>query len=307
MASKLKFDLTNTSTANLVDSQKIYHTALIQGGSKETFEQILDVKDKARIRKHVFGNVLQSDSCTFGEQGTGALSEKEVAVCPLKINLEICQRTLESSYVANQMRSGSISADFLPAEFVGYVTEKLQEKMAADLETLVWQGDVSLTGGTYPVALCDGLLAIAGADSDVIDVSATTITASNVIAELQRVYDAIPDAIKFSPELRLYVSTNIASAYKQAVAAASAEVFFVKNSELTFLGVPMVLSQGLPANRMMAAEKTNLFLVADLVDDFEDIKILPMLDRTGDNTVRIVGRFKYAVNYAYGAEICLYA
>lgn len=307
MSKNLKFALLNTSTTNPVDSAQIYHSALIKGGSKSLFTSIVDAKDRARIRKHDFGNVLQSDSCTFTPDGEGALSEKLVDLCPVKVNLEFCQSTLESSFVSHSMKSGSNHADFLPADFQAYVVNKLAEKMDADFEKLVWQGDVANTGGTYPVPLCDGLLAQFVADNTVVDVSATTITASNVVAEISRVYDAIPEEVKFSPELRIFVSTNILAAYKQAVAAASAEAFYTKDAEPTFLGVPLVLAQGLPNNRMVAAELTNLFLITDLVSDYEDIKLLPQGDVTGDDTIRVKGRVKFAVSYAFGGEIVMYA
>jgi hypothetical protein len=48
-------------------------------------------------------------------------------------------------------------------------------------------------------------------------------------------------------------------------------------------------------------------LITDLVSDFGDIKILPQGDVTGDDTIRVKGRVKFAVSYAYGAEVVLYA
>lgn len=307
MKKNLLFDIANSSTNNPIDSASIYHSALIAGGSKSLFTAIVDVKDKARIRKHDFGNVLQTDSCTFNAQGEGTLSEKLVDACSIKVNLELCQATLESSFVANAMASGANRADFLPVDFQNYLTSKLAEKMGADFEVLVWQGDVSNTGGTYPIPLCEGLIGQFQADATVVDVTATTITSSNVIAQMNLVYDAIPEAVKFSPEMRIFVSSNVLGAYKQAVAAASSEAFYTKDAEPTFLGIKLVLAQGLPSNRMAAAELTNLFLVTDLVSDFDDIKLLPQGDVTGDDTIRVKGRVKFAVSYAYGAEVVLYS
>ena len=303
---KLMFDITDTSTSNPVDSASIYAAALIAGGSKETFTPLLDVKDKARIRKGGFGNVLQSDSCAFNDQGAGTLSEKLVDACPVKVNFSICQSTLETSFVGHSMKAGSTSADFLPEDFRTYLTSELSKKMSADFEIMTWAGDSANTGSTYPNNLCNGLIVQFAADADVIDVTAATISSSNVIAELNRVYDALPQAVKFSPEMRMYVSSNVLGAYKQATAAASAEVFYVKDAVPSFLGIPMILAQGLGIDQMVAAETTNLFLISDLLSDFEDIRILPQLDVTGDDSVRVVGRVKYAVSYAYGAEVVLY-
>lgn len=300
---KLKFDLTNTGTTNPIDSVAIYSAALLKGGSKETFNTILNVKDKARLKKHNFGTLLQADGCTFNDQGAGTLSERLIDVCPVKINTEICQATLETSFVSHTMKAGSNSADFLPADFQAYLTEAIAKKMSAEYEVLVWQGDTSAS----PADICDGLLVQFLADATVIDVANTTITSSNVITEMNKVYAAIPAAILFSEDLRIYVSPSTLQAYRQAVAAASAEGYYdLKVAASSFLGIPIVLANGMPANEMVAAEWSNLFLVTDLVSDFDDIRILPMLDRTGDDTVRIVGRSKFAVSYAYGAEIVYY-
>jgi len=303
---ELRFDITDTSTTNPVDSAEIYRAALIEGGSKELFTPILDVKDKARIRKGGLGNVLQTDGCTFNDQGAGTLSEKLVSACPIKVNIEICQSTLETSFVSHEMAKGSNHADFAPAEFRNYLTSELSAKMSADFEVVTWQGDSATS--SYPMGLCDGLLKKFTADGDVVDVSATaSVNSSNVIAEVNKVYDALPEAIKFSPDLKIFVSSNVLGAYKQAVAAASAEAYYTKDAPLTFLGIELVLAQGLPSNRMVAAELKNLFLISDLMADFQDIRILPMLDTTGDDTIRVVGRLKYAVSYAYGAEVVMYA
>lgn len=300
MNNKLKFDLTGSTTNNPVNSPEIYAAALIKGGSKETFNLIADVKDKARLRKHNFGTLLQADGCTFNDQGAGVLSEKLVEACPLKIGAEICQSTLESSFVANSMRPGSNNADFLPADFQNYLTSELTKKLSAEFETLVWQGD---TAGS-PADVCDGLLVKFVADSTVVDVTGNTVTSSTVIATLNAVYAAIPETVKFSDDLRLYVSSNVLASYRQAVSAASAEGYYdSKLADSSFLGIPMVLAQGLGSSEIVAAESQNLFLITDLMSDFDDIRILSMLDTTGDDTVRIVGRMKFAVDYAYGAEI----
>jgi len=302
---ELRFDITNTSTTNPVNSAEIYRAALIEGGSKELFTPIFDVKDSARIRKAGLGNVLQTDSCTFNDQGAGTLSETLFTPCAIKVNIEICQATLETSYVSSEIASGSNNGDFLPSEFRNYLTSELSNKMSADFEVITWQGD---TGNPiYPMGLCDGLIKQFTADADVIDVPAAVITSANVIAEMNLVFDAIPETVSFSPSLRIFVSSNVFRAYKQAVAAASAEAFYTKDAQPTFLGIELVLAQGLPPDRMVAAELNNLFLVSDLLSDFQDIRILPMLNTTGDDTVRVVGRLKFGVTYAYGSEVVLYS
>ena len=55
------------------------------------------------------------------------------------------------------------------------------------------------------------------ADSDVVDVTGTTVTAANVIAEMGKIVDAIPSALYGKEDMFIYVSQNIARAYVRAL------------------------------------------------------------------------------------------
>ena len=57
------------------------------------------------------------------------------------------------------------------------------------------------------------------ADSDVVDVSGTTFSKSNIIAELDKVVDAIPSAVYGKEDLKIYLPTSAAKFYVQAQAA----------------------------------------------------------------------------------------
>jgi hypothetical protein len=302
---KLMFDLTDNTVYAGKNDAAFYSAAIIEGGSKETFRLISNVKSKIKLAKYDLGSLVQDADCTFSNTGEGTLSQKEFDVCAKKINLELCQRTFETDYLSERMRAGSLNSEVAPADFVNYMIDRVGKQVSADLEKATWAG--VLTGGTYPLNICQGLIQIMTADADVIDVTATTITTANVIAQIQRVYDAIPDAVIEKSDVAIYVSTNIARAYKAAVAAASSEAYYTKDAELTFLGVELIAAQGLPSNRMVAAQKSNLLLMTDLVSDFEELLILPQKGVTGEPTIRVVGEFKFGVDYLYGAEVVLYS
>lgn len=302
---KLMFDLTDSTVYAGKDDASFYSKALIEGGSKETFRLISNVKSKIKLAKYDLGELIQDADCTFTNTGEGTLAQKEFEVCPLKINLELCQRTFETDYLSEQLRGGSLNSEVAPASFVNYMLDRISKQVSADLEKASWAGVA--TGGTYPNTVCSGLVEKLGADSDVVDVSATTITSSNVITELNRVYAAIPDAVIGKEDLVIYASTNIVKAYRQAVANASAEAYYTKDVPLTFLGIEVIEAKGLPSNRMVAGQKSNFLLLTDLVSDFEDVLILPQKNLTGEPTIRVVGEFKFGVDYLYGAEVVLYA
>jgi len=68
----------------------------------------------------------------------------------------------------------------------------------------------------------------------------------------------------------------------------------------------LLLAPGLPAERIVAADSQNLTLVTDLLSDEEQLSIIPQFDKTGVRTVRIVGNFKFGVNYLVSEEVVTY-
>jgi hypothetical protein len=303
---KLMFDLTNTSTSEPLLAEGVFSAAILGAKTVDTFNQILNAKDKVKLGIHGFGNVLQSDSCSPTDQGAGALSEKEVSVEAIAVYFSLCQRTLEQSFLSNRMKAGSNNADFLPADFSAYIGEELAKKIASDLEVVAFQGDV--TGATYPVPLADGLEKEMRLDADVVDVAGTAITAANVIAEMTKVYNAMSDEVLAKEDVAIYCSTNVIKAYKQALANASAEGFYnQKDLTLNFLEVELVQAYGMSANRMIATYKENLALMTDLVSDLSEIIIIPQLSISGKREIIVSGAFKFKTSYAIGTDIVYYS
>lgn len=302
-----KLSFVDTTTFYGIDAAGFYSQALLTGASKEEFRLIPNVKSKIKLGELNIGNVLAGADCSFSSAGEGTLAQKSFEVEPIKINLEYCKRTFETNYLSELLRPGSNSAEVMPTSVEQYLLGEVAKKVSADLEQLVWKGDTGTA--SYPLSLYDGLEKQFLADAAVIDVSATasTITSANVIGELSRVYDAIPTQILRAEDLRLFVSSSIFRAYRQALASASAEAYYMQNySELHFLDVKIIEAPGLSAKKMVAAQKTNLLLLTDLMSDFEDVKILPQGDVTGVPVVRMIAEFKFGTGYIYGSEVVFY-
>jgi hypothetical protein len=302
-----KLSFVDTTTFYGIDAAGFYSQALLTGASKEEFRLIPNVKSKIKLGELNIGNVLAGADCSFSSAGEGTLNQKSFEVEPIKINLEYCKRTFETNYLSELLRPGSNSAEVMPTSVEQYLLGEVAKKVSADLEQLVWKGDTGTA--SYPLSLYDGLEKQFLADAAVIDVSATasTITSANVIAELTRVYDAIPTQILRAEDLRLFVSSSIFRAYRQALASASAEAYYMQNySELHFLDVKIIESPGLSVKKMVAAQKANLLLLTDLMSDFEDVKILPQGDVTGVPVVRMIAEFKFGTGYIYGSEVVFY-
>jgi hypothetical protein len=304
--SNFKLAFTDNTTFYGKDLEGFYANALLTGNSKSEFKLIPNVKSKVKIGQLNIGNILADADCSFSGQGEGTLSQKTLEVCPVKINLEYCQRTFETDYLSQLLRPGSNNGEVMPASVESFLLEQVALKVSADTEKMVWAGDSATA--SYPLSICDGLYKQFKADAAVIDVLGTaSITTSNVIAELTKVYNAIPQALILEDDMRIFISPTVHRAYRQALAAASSEAYYMQNyGELHFLDVKLSVAPGATANYMVAARKSNLLLLTDLVSDFEDVQILPQKSVTGVPVVRMTGEFKFGVNYIYGSEVVFY-
>lgn len=250
-----KLSFTDNTTFYGKDLEGFYANALLKNGSKESFKLIPDVKSTAKIAKLNLGSILQDADCAFSSTGEGTLSQKTVTAQDVKINLEYCQRTFERDYLSQALRAGSNSdGSIMPATVEEFLLAEVAKKVSNDLEYITWQGSGATVATNFVSEI--GLQAKLLADSDVIDVSATTLSSTNIVAQLNRVYDAIPATIKDSPELVIYMNAKTAGFYKQAQAA-SYTGFYSEDQKLTFLGVPIIVANGLGDNKMVAAEKTD--------------------------------------------------
>lgn len=301
-----KLSFTDNTTFYGKDLEGFYAVALLTGNSKAEFKLIPNVKSKVKLGQLDLGNILQDADCSFSSTGEGTLSQKSFEVCPIKINLEYCQRTFETNYLSELLRPGSNNDEIMPASVETFLLGRAAEKISADTEQLVWKGNTATA--SYPLALCDGLEKQFLADAAVIDVAATaSITSSNVIAELTKVYNAIPNTIIDAEDLRIFISPSVHRAYRQALASASAEAYYMQNyGELHFLNVKLSVAPGISTNKMVAARKSNLLLLTDLMSDFEEISVLPQKSVTGVPVVRMIGEFKFGVGYIFGSEVVFY-
>ena len=300
---KLSF-VDNTTFAGK-DLEGFYAEALLKGVSKEAFKLIPNVKSKAKLAQLNLGSILQDADCSFSNTGEGTLAQKEIVAHDVKINLEYCSRTFETNYLSELMRAGSNSDQVMPDTVEQFLLSEVAKKVSNDLEYITWQGSGATVATNFVSEI--GLEAKLLADGDVIDVSATTLDKSNIIAEISKVYDAIPAAIKDKEDIALFMNTKSASFYRQALAAASAESYYAqKHDELEFLGIKIIVAGGMSDNKIVAAQQSNLLLITDLMSDFEEVLVLPQRSVTGAPVVRMVGDFKFGVDFIYGGEIVYY-
>jgi hypothetical protein len=194
--------------------------------------------------------------------------------------------------------------------FIGYNAAKVSEW----IESKIW------TGATASAGEFNGFQTILAADTTVIDVTAVTggITSANVITEMGRVLDAAPNAVYGKDDLYLYVPTNVFKAYVRALGGFGASglgangvdnkgTTWFAGQDLFFDGVRLFHAPGMGSNKMVLAQKSNLYFGCGLLNDTNEVKVLDMGDLDGSKNVRFVMRFTAGVQVGFGADVVLYA
>ncbi len=206
---------------------------------------------------------------------------------------------------------GFSAHDSLPPSFQDYLVGYMAGKVAEKMEQTIWNGDDGNEGEF------DGLIALATADADVVDVVGTSITADNVIDELGKVVDAIPQEIYGKEDLKLYVAPNVARAYVRALGGFGANGLggsgtgaqgtqWYNNGALSFDGVSIFMSNGIPSNYILGACTSNLMYGCGVLSDKNEVKVIDLADIDGSQNVRVVMRMSATVNFGIGSELVLY-
>ena len=305
---------TNTSITTTYAGEfagKYISAALLSASTIENggIEVKPNIKYKEVIKKIATDDVLKDATCDFDPTSTVTLTERIIQPEEFQVNLQLCKKDFRSDWEAVQM--GVSAFDSLPPSFADFLIAHVAAKVAQKNETNIWSG-TNATAGEF-----DGLVTLMTADADVVDVTGTTVTAANVIAELGKVVDAIPATLYGKEDLYLYVSQNVARAYVRALGGFGAAGLgangtnaqgtqWWNNGSLSFDGVTIFVANGLGDNYIVAAEKSNLYFGTGLLSDHNEVKVIDMADIDGSQNVRIVMRLTAGVQYGIGSDIVLY-
>ena len=261
-----------------------------------------NVKYKEVLKRLSIDGIVANASCDFSDTSTLDLTEKILEPKELQVNLELCKTPFQSDWEAVSM--GYSAHDNLPSNFSDYFIGHIAAKVAEKTEQDIWSGTAG--AGSF-----DGFATLLAADADLPaaqEVTGATVTAANVVAELGKVADAIPNALYGSEDLYIYVAQNVFRAYKRALAATNGSIQG-NNQDINieyFDGIKVVMANGLANNKMIAAEKSNLFFGTGLISDHNEVKVLDMADLDGSKNVRFIMRYTAGVQYAVVEDIVTY-
>jgi hypothetical protein len=277
---------------------------MILGGRSTSFLTVQPgIKSAASINLLSSNLVAQAGGCGFTDAGETILTQNTLNVCPLKVNESICIDQLEQYYTQVMLQPGSYDTDF---GFEQIYTEEKVSQVSSLIDTLIWQGNTSVTGQT---GLCDGFIKLANTtySGSVVDGNVsnyTAITASNIISIVDEAIQVIPTNIIAEDDLYLYCGYDFARLYFTALRNANLYNYpSVETGANDFMitipssNVKLVAVKGLTGtNKFFISTKSNLYFGCDLLDDYENLQIFYSMDF---QEVRVVAKWKSGVNAAF--------
>jgi hypothetical protein len=270
-----------------------------------------NVKYKSVIQKIAVDSIVNDASCDFATSGTVALTERILEPKELQVNLELCKQEFLDSWESLQL--GFSAFDSVPANFTDFLVSYVGGKVAEATETSIWQG-ASATNGQFQGIyneLSSSVVA-GGVNAPVTSSVSGSITSANVLSALNAIVDAIPATIYGKEDLLIYVPTNVAKAYQQALAGGAQGAngwnnqMNVGDKPMNFNGIELALCPGLASSAVVAAQKSNLFFGTGLMSDYNQVKVLDMEDLDGSQNFRIIMRYTADTVYGIGNEVVIH-
>jgi len=271
-----------------------------------------NVAYKQVMQKVATGDIVANATCDFTASGTVTLTERILTTEEFQVNIELCKLDLAQSWQSAEM--GYSAFKTLPKSFADFLIAHVAAKVAAKIETTIWNG-ANATAGEF-----DGFKTLMLADATVIDVTSpltTTLDATTVIGEIGRLVDLIPASLYGNEGLRIYVSQKIAKLYVRALGGFGASGLgangtntqgtqWYTNGSLSYDGIPIFMANGLGANNMIATTVDNLYFGCGLLNDNSLVKTIDMADIDGSANVRVILRYNAGIQYGIGSDVVLY-
>lgn len=243
-------------------------------------------------------NVVDA-SCDFTAAGDVNYTEKSLTPGNYQLNQKLCKKDWLATFAGASMNVGVDGT--LPGNFQEYVISHAGALVGQEVEKSIWAGTAGTTGEF------DGFQALLLADAAVIDVAAATLSATNIVAELGKVRDAIPSAVYGKEDLAIYMGTAAFRFYISAQAALGyLNQYHAGVTDANFEGIKLIWCPGMDADKMVAARKSNLFFATDLVSDMAEVKLLDQGNVDGSDNVHVVMRYNAGVGYATSGDIVYY-
>ena len=251
---------------------EILRKVILEGDTISKMAKQLGIKTKERLHYFDLSPVFQDGKgCGFSAQGSTNLTEKDIEVAPIKINMEWCNDDLLGKFAEYLVRFGA-DKNAEQLAFEQLIADELVKNINKSMEEAVWQGDKSNTGRTD---LFDGLLAQAEADSATTKVSFGT--GDTLYDKVKAVIMEIPEEILDNAVVFLSPA-NFRSLVFELLEMNNFHIApeEIEKGEFYFPGttIPVHKTMGLVGvdDKIYASTWENMVYGTDMMDDKEELR-----------------------------------
>tara|TARA_R110000851_G_C13008792_1_gene559124 strand:+ start:169 stop:1194 length:1026 start_codon:yes stop_codon:yes gene_type:complete len=281
--------------------------------------QIDGIQNKAVISSLTSGDPLQAaaQSCEWVDGDDLTLGERVLDLADLAVMQSLCRATLLPTWAGMGGARATMTAG--SPEFVNFAMATVAAATAESVENNIWLGGTvvgkgflsdtgALTSAGYNASI------LGGASVNEIAVLATGFT-SAVLTQGTSAFDkaygeAITKcpAVLNKPDVAFYVGTALAGQYMTAlgVAGGSGYQTNVTNQSFTnlqYLGIPIRVCPGMPAQAIVLTHQDNLVVGSNLNTDYTSAQYIDHWQFSGSDETRIVIRFGLGMQVAVPGDV----
>jgi hypothetical protein len=255
-------------------------------------------------------NAVAGGCGTISPTGSVVLKQRDIEVCPIKVEENLCIDEFEQYWIGKLAREGSYN-ESAPAVFNElYLADKVA-KIGQFVEDLFWKGD---TGGAYGgggLTLCTGLLDILENTSATNSVISSTfsgaLTTTNALTVVDDMVRLIPNDILAESDLVLFMSHANFRVLMNALRNNNYFFGYDGTKEHTWVldnytntNVKIVATRGLNGrNEMVLTKGSNLFFGTDSFGEARNGDGFQFWYDIRDNQVYFRAKFKVGAQVAY--------
>ena len=264
----------------------------------------VSVQDGIRFKWNIprvnLSGIISDGSCDFTDTGTITRNERVLTVEAAKVNMKLCKDNYRPTFDA----MGSSYWSGLAPNFASHLIGLVGANVAQSRENTIWQGATATAGefDGFETLFTDEPLQPAG-----YEIAGVTITAANVIAQLQAVVDASSSALYSTDGFAIRIPTSVYKAYVAAQSALGAyDAFNERRAGMTFQGVPLIHCAGMSDDVMFATYADNLYYGIGEAGDAQRVDLIDQQPLDGSSNVNLVMKWADGIQVANPEDVITY-
>jgi hypothetical protein len=294
-------------------SSKLVSEAVLKGASIPLVSLQTGVKYIDALNIMTSTLTVQAGGCAaIAATGSVALTQRNLQVCPLKVEEQLCLQDFEQYWTGQFMKDGSYQED-IPSNFNQVFVADKVAKIQAKIEDYFWSGS---TGGTYSntLTLCNGILhqlELGTGTSSVVTGAGTysgALTAGNAITVIDQMVSVVPSDAMDASDLILFMNHTNYRTYAKALRDANLYHYDGQENNFSMIhpgtNVKIMAVRGLKyTNKMVLSPASNLVFGTDLMNDFEKFQVWY---EKKDDVVYFRSKWKQGAQVIYPQLVVLY-